>query len=682
MTVLLGSFSAAALSGAGVEEGLLLLGELGCVNCHRSTARLDAQQGPVLTGAGSRLRADYVTKLLTGQVTAGRMPHLVRVTQQDAAALAALIASSRTEARTPVPVLPSGSAERGRELFGQTGCAACHGGVTVTTAAGKYQPGALAAFLLDPLTVRPSARMPRIRLDAAEARDLEAYLSGVGEKEPKEATAPAAGGRQVFAAAGCANCHRLELRQGQQQPVASTVHALPAAALAARLDRGCLDPNPANRVAPRYRLTASERAALGAALGALGAGYRPGSAGEPQFQMMPAMRLTLRLAALNCLACHMRDGKGGPPAERLDSFTVLSDTDLGDEGRLPPPLTAIGYKLTAEALREAIEGKTRVHPQMRTRMPDYGPVLAEALAREFAAVDIPAGFKPGERVGRNAAGRELVGLKGLGCINCHNLRGRKSLGIGASDLALAPQRLRAEWFRDFLIEPARFHPATRMPSFWPGGVATNKQVSRGNSAAQIDSIWVYLTEIDQTRLPVGLEEKGAFELKPTDRPIVLRAFMKDAGTHAVAVGFPGHMNAAFDSNESRWALVWRGRFVDAESVWEDRFNPPMSPLGADVVLLPRGGGRAQFRGYRLDERGVPYFLYDLDGARIADALTPLPDGRGFLRTVEVEAGKAMVFPPGTGALRVRITAPAGAAQTEQGFALGPGRHTLRMELTW
>lgn len=664
-----------ALIGGEVEDGLLLLGELGCVNCHRSTARLDAHQGPVLTGAGSRLRKDYLAKLLRGGVTAGRMPHMARLTEPEAAALSALIASSRTQGEQP---LPPGSAERGRQFFARTGCAACHG-VTVASAAGKYLPGALAAFLLDPLAVRPSARMPRFALEPAEAADLEAYLADAANRNAADgAASPAAtNGRPLFASSGCANCHEFALRP-QQQPVAPTVHALPAAALATRLDRGCLDP--ANLVTPRYTLSAAEREALRAALRAVGAGYGPGRASEPQFQLTAPARLDLRLAALNCTACHARNGKGGPAPGRQESFTVLADTDLGDEGRLPPPLTAIGYKLTPEALREAIEGKTRVHPQMSTRMPDYGPSHAEALVREFAAVDLPPEFKPGERVGRNAAGRELVGLKGLGCINCHNLRGRKSLGIGASDLALAPQRLRAEWFRDFLIDPARFHPGTRMPSFWPGGVATNKQVSRGNVTAQIDSIWVYLTEIDQTRLPVGLEEKGAFELKPGDRPIVLRAFMKDAGTHAVAVGFPGQINAAFDSNESRWAIVWRGRFVDAESVWEDRFNPPMSPLGTDVVVLRRGesgSSSARFRGYRLDARGVPAFLYDIDGAQIADSLAPSPDGRGFIRTVEVDTGKPFVFRPAMGPLQVR-----GDRSSGQGIPLSPGRHTLRMELTW
>ncbi len=678
-----------ANAGDPVEGGLLLLGELGCVNCHASKAGLDSRMGPVLTGVGSRLRRTYIEKVLGGAAATG-MPRFPSLSSEERSALVQLLASSRS---TPAAVT-AGSVERGRGLFERVGCAACHG-ATVASAAGKYQPGALAAFVRDPLATHPSGRMPRFPLDLQEAADLEAYLGNglIAETTP---AIPATTGRRVFASAGCGHCHRLG---AERQTIASTVTPAPIESLT-HLDRGCLDPS--TRSTPRFALSADEREALRAAIRALVKGHR----------ITDAQRLELRLTALQCYSCHSRNAKGGPERARLDFFTVVQDTDLGDEGRLPPPLTAAGYKLTGEALHAAINGKTRVHPQMSTRMPDFGAGNAAQLGQWFAAVDLPAGFQPSERIGRNAAGRELVGVKGLGCINCHNLRGRKSLGIGASDLALAPERLRVEWFRDFLMEPSRFHPSTRMPSFWPGGVATNKKVSRGNAAAQIDSIWVYLMEVDQTRLPVGLEDKGAFELKPSDHAIVLRAFMKDAGTHAVAVGFPHQVHAAFDSNEVRWALLWRGRFVDAESVWEDRFNPPMSPLGTDVVTLPHGGAFARlenadapwpagdrayrFRGYRLDAKGVPSFLYDYAGARVVDTLTPSPTG-GFERTIEVETPEALWFRAASGKvidrrddwfvvdgrLRVRI---AGAAAVQRSsdvvVSLPPGRHTLRVELSW
>ena len=140
---------------------------------------------------------------------------------------------------------------------------------------------------------------------------------------------------------------------------------------------------------------------------------------------------------------------------------------------------------------------------------------------------------------------------------------------------------------------------------------------------------------------MGLEDKEAFELKPADRPIVFRTFMTGVGMHAVAVGFPEGIHAAFDSRQIRWAQAWRGRFVDAESTWDDRFTPLTPALSEDLVVLPPGppfavlaGGDSpwpaaggvpsgyRFGGFRLDGSGAPVFLYEFAGLRFEDRVTP------------------------------------------------------------
>jgi hypothetical protein len=331
-------------------------------------------------------------------------------------------------------------------------------------------------------------------------------------------------------------------------------------------------------------------------------------------------------------------------------FDVLEDTDLGDEGRLPPRLDGVGAKLTRPSLENALRGRIAVRPQIATRMPDYGPVIAAGLAAWLEQADKrPAPAV--ERTGRNGFGRELVGMKGLGCIGCHNLKGRRSGGIGASDLAEAPRRLRAEWFRDFLIDPAKFHPGTRMPSFWPGGDASLRRVLGGNTARQIDSIWVYLLELNQSRLPEGMEEKGRFELRPAGRPIVMRTFLDAAGTHGIAVGYPEGIHASFDALDVRWSQAWRGRFLDAENTWDNRFNPVTRPLGEAVVALPLpaaivradGPSPCSFGGYRLGAEGVPSFLYSCDGVDVEDRLEPDATGRSLRRTVKVRGTKSGLY---------------------------------------
>jgi hypothetical protein len=126
-----------------------------------------------------------------------------------------------------------------------------------------------------------------------------------------------------------------------------------------------------------------------------------------------------------------------------------------------------------------------------------------------------------------------------------------------------------------------------------------------------------------------------FELLPAKagKPIVFRSFIEGAGSHAIGVGFPQGLNAAFDALECRWRLIWRGRFLDAMSNWQSREMTPIKPLGQDVHELSGAAG-GEFAGYRLGADGVPVLLYRRDGVLIEDTLRPAADGRSFERTVK------------------------------------------------
>ena len=676
-----------------IEAGKLLLGELGCTNCHAPSGR--AKTAPVLTGVASRLQAGYLHRYLDnppGLKPGTTMPRLIRhltgAARADAVSALVHFLLSLTDDASPRK-LATGNEERGRALYHQVGCVACHepdesyrpaswspdiepgkpdlASVPLGDLHLKYRPGQLARFLLNPLRVRPSARMPRTPLSVEEAADLETYLTG-GRTVPHASPAPdsekAAHGRDLFSRFGCASCHEM-LVNGTK--LRSNVHVRPLPELGDVTTRGCLADSPPPG-APDFGLTVGQREAIRKAIGVLAeGGPAPWSARGPA-QGPEDSPVRQRLAALNCLACHVRDGVGGPDAARAFYFETVEDRDLGDEGRLPPRLTGVGRKLTADALYRAIHGAAPVRPYLATRMPDYGTTRAAELTELLQQADLSDDIASVERSGRNRYGRRLVGPAGLGCVGCHDLHGHKSSGIGAIDLAHAPRRLRVEWFRDFLIDPARFLPGTRMPSFWPHGQAVNKEVLRGHTERQIDSIWVYLMEIDQTRLPEGMEERKAFELKPADRPIVFRTFMTGVGMHAIAVGFPEGIHAAFDSKQIRWAQAWRGRFLDAESTWDDRFTPLTPALSDDLVSLPPGPSFAilpdkdspwpassgipaayRFRGFRLDEAGVPVFLYELGGLRFEDRLTPAPDGRSLRREVRLRGKtKGLWFRAGVG----------------------------------
>ena len=56
--------------------------------------------------------------------------------------------------------------------------------------------------------------------------------------------------------------------------------------------------------------------------------------------------------------------------------------------------------------------------------------------------------------------------------------------------------------------------------------------------------------------------------------------MKDAGLHAINVGFTQGYHAAFDAQQCRWVMAWQGDFLDAAATWDDRFTPLTEPEGS------------------------------------------------------------------------------------------------------
>ena len=628
---------------ADLETGLLLLTELSCVNCHRPPAAfaewLPLRSAPDLSGLRNRLQRTHLqtwiedpTRTKPGTV----MPHMMAAHKAKsrkslAAGLTEFLLSLEPFEAEP---FPKGNLETGNRYYHEFGCVACHGPMGESTEDSvplgplkeKYTYQGLASFLMDPLKTRSTARMPRIPLTQQEAADLAAYfMQGDTTASSIDSTRGSLVGRTAFRSLGCASCHSVRYKgailKSKLKPKALIV-------LDPKGESGCLSKQ-AQKGVPFYPLSGSQRNALQVALQSVKQGLN----------WTVSEKLAHTMNALNCLACHPRDGRGGPSLS-LKPFFKTTGQDLEDEGRFPPVLTGAGRKFQPLSLQAILTGQGAARSYMVTRMPDFGNDQATRLTHWLEASDLTDDIPPTPRegdennVGRNMWGRHLMGTQGLSCITCHALNGHRSLGIPGMDLAHVSRRLRPEWFRDYLISPAAFRPGTRMPSFWPEGQPM-LEGNGGTGARQIDSLWVYLNELDQSRLPDGLERKGNFELKPQGRPMVFRTFMKQAGLAAIAVGFPDGRHVAFDAAKVRWALGWKGRFLDAESTWDDRFTPLASPLGERLFLWPHGkfdvrdstgNADAQFRGYRLDPSGTPTFVYQLESIQIEDRMSPTDHG--------------------------------------------------------
>ena len=694
-----------------VAAGRLLLSELSCTACHQTDSDiLRPRRGPRLSGAGRRLNAEWMRAFILSPQTMKRgtaMPALLdslppQTRDSAAEALVAFLSSQRE----PFPVLKAGGASpvpaefwklgdksRGSQLFHRIGCVACHEPNSDLEPAGaassdaldkvldqltpeeleelglsgaarrvhsvqfgsleqKYSRRSLTMFLHDPHRTRPDGRMPKFQLSVVQAADLAEWLLGHGSRSPVDEV-PAvdssrdliAEGRRLFQSLGCANCHA----------VSEELTALKAPLLAdlAPESTGCIQ-SPEQRTSsdlPDFHFSENQ---LRYVLSAL----------KNSSSLSPEDRLQHTLLKLNCVACHEREGKGrqlgGVGRYRRPWFETFGNVDLGDEGRLPPPLTRVGFKLRADWLTKVLQGKAQIRPHMRAQMPLFPSAETRELPQLLVEQDrrdaVPGESSVFASGGDSEAGRHLLDT---GCVQCHPIRGEALPGVMGTDLSGVTSRVTPDWFHKFLLNPAAMKPRTRMPTFFPNGRSQNPDLLEGDAERQISAIWNYLKDGRQP-LPPKIERARAatYELVPEDRPILLRTFMKEAGTQAVAVGFPAGVHVAFDAEQVRPAFLWRGRFLDARGTWFERFTPPAVPLGNGGVKLPAGpavavlaesdqpwpagtvgGPRAgtqavQFRGYRLDKQGVPTFLYRIGTLAIDDRFEPV--GNGIRRQIKMQ----------------------------------------------
>jgi mono/diheme cytochrome c family protein len=459
----------------------------------------------------------------------------------------------------------------------------------------------------------------------------------------------AAKGKEYFTTLGCASCHHL--KKDEQQIVSKL--AVPALAQLKPID-GCLTDAPAKT--PLYALNARQKESLSAALA---------DAKKPAPEPLVKEELVSRnLVRFNCVACHTRGELGGVEEARNPHFK--SDMpEMGDEGRLPPPLAGVGAKLRPEWMQTVFNEGAKDRPYMFTRMPKFGMANVGSLVNALDEAD-KAALKPLPNLNVDesdkkfkAAGRRLVGGQAFGCIKCHTFAGRKSTGIQALSLTTMTKRLRPEWFHHYMQAPQAFRPGTRMPNVFPDGQTTLPMILDGSVDKQDRAMWSYLSDGDKAILPVGLVT-GAIELIAFDEAIMYRNFIEGAGPRAIGVGYPEKLNLAFDANNLRLALIWQGAFMDAARHWEGRGAGFQPPLGDNVIKLTEGvpfavlendkapwpGTTAKEQGYRflgysLGKKRQPTFGYSFGDIKITDDPAPYGDDDVYVfrRTLSLASEK-------------------------------------------
>ena len=361
----------------------------------------------------------------------------------------------------------------------------------------------------------------------------------------------------------------------------------------------------------------------------------------------PQQRVADTMSAYRCTSCHVRDGVGGVTPERAAFFTSNVD-DLGDEGRLPPKLDGVGDKLRPEWLRKVLNEGAGVRPYLNTRMPNFGAAKVGHLADLFVALDrhaMPLAAVNDTPEAQRDAGRKLTGTDGLSCIACHRFNRQPAHALQVLDLTTTTERLNEDWFRRFLRDPNRYHPGTRMPALWPGGQSLIPAVFAGDTDRQHAALWTYFADGPGAKSPEGLSRQN-MELIVGGEAVVYRGKLWEAGFRAIAVGYPGQVNAAFDAEELRLALVWRGRFLNVSPHWSVQGMGRIRPLGTNEIVLPPGAPFAlladatarwpvetskalgmKFTGYQVDQLKRPTLLYAYGSMNVEDFITPV-EGTG------------------------------------------------------
>jgi mono/diheme cytochrome c family protein len=651
-----------------IDQGRMIVEEHNCAGCHKNGAQgLVNRIGPDLSNIGGRANAFWIYKWLENpkhfRATAV-MPVLLTKEEDRRDAAAYLATLKDTRKRIGEYKHSAQKENEGKQLFSSIGCANCHNdaGPSLTGMGSKTTIGQLAAYLEEPTNIDRSGRMPAMNLSKEEAVALADHLvqsksDDYNGKLPEGADAKH--GEQLIRTAGCLNCHTIDgAAAGKPLPETKKFPALD------KLDptKGCLAENPPEGAA-NYSFSPTQRQAAAAFLTAIKT--------VPLISSAPAYEFHRTLQKMNCSACHETD----------DAKPVSEDAEK------LPPLSNVGAKLKREWIQQVLnDRRARVRFWLKTRMPEFGGAVSNVGAQAVAAAGIDEN-EPKVAINPHAIaqGQELVGANdpkknptGMGCVTCHSLREFKpAVAADATrgpELTLMSTRLRQDFFRRWMHDPARIQPGTAMPNFF-----TDK--SREEADLTIGVLWSYASLGIAMPAPKGIKEKKNYILIVTDTPLLQRCQVPDsAGTivDGISVGLPEMINYTFDADQCIFRTAWAGPFLDMSGDWADRGGNPVRVLGKRFysqatppihIGSPDSNEPRVFKGYELKDK-IPTFTYTIGDVEVRERITPLPTGDGIVRTFELDPNNKPVYFTATDDPSVTLTINNGQfkpAQVQKSF---------------
>ena len=220
----------------------------------------------------------------------------------------------------------------------------------------------------------------------------------------------------------------------------------------------------------------------------------------------------------NCQGCHQLGERGGAFREIVKSQLEAGGGDPLQVVGLSPPMlynekekTGEGSRVQTAWLHDFIKDPSKkIRPWLQVRMPtfEFSEDETNTVTHYFASLDkvpFPYEQKPELQAQMVAVGHDLFNR--WQCIKCHVVAGKlpnQEPALMAPDLANVPSRLRAAWLTQWLEDPQKIQPGTRMPSNFPEKPEENAfpEILGGDQHQQIEAVRSYLLTLGPGGPPV------------------------------------------------------------------------------------------------------------------------------------------------------------------------------------
>ncbi len=264
-------------------------------------------------------------------------------------------------------------------------------------------------------------------------------------------------------------------------------------------------------------------------------------AAEMMKGLTPLQAKGLRLVSdLHCNACHY-----------ISEALEHGEGHGGGHGGVAPTLGFVGDKFRPDWLFDFIQKPHTIRHWLAIRMPQFRLTeeeavslvkhLTEDMKNPEPLPELKFAVSPAERGTLLVSGKKLMSEDYFNCWNCHQQGDKKPDGPRENwgpDLEISARRLRPEWLAQWLRDPQKLMPGTKMPTYFEDDESGPDEILGGSEARQIFAMAERIRELARKE-----EKKGpsAFERAKKRHPAANRALgtqlmseLNCAGCHDVS----------------------------------------------------------------------------------------------------------------------------------------------------